>query len=106
MLTEYFSMLDVNAISGLVGNAIQILSICGAGLMMFFAMRGDIRVIRHDISNLQKGQESLNEAFKQLGAILTQVAVQDTRISMIEKDVDELRHGEGFVNGHKIINND
>jgi hypothetical protein len=34
---------------------------------------------------------------QQLGSILTQVAVQDTRINRIETDIVELRHGKGFV---------
>lgn len=81
-----------------VGNIIQIVAFLGAGLAMFFAMRADIRVIRHDLGNLKQRQNDLNEAFTQLGKILTQVAVQDQRIVAIEKTVDELRHGQGFVN--------
>lgn len=60
-------------------------------------MRSDIRVIRHDLSFVEKGLQNLNEAFSQLGTILTQVAVQDNRLGMMEKAVDELRHGQGFI---------
>lgn len=70
----------------------------GAGLITLVnKLQGQITLLRKDLSYIQKSQESLGEAFKQLGTILTQVAVQDTRLSMIEKRVDELAHGEGLI---------
>lgn len=82
-----------------VGNLINIV-ILVCGLMTFFwGMKGDIRIIRHDMTNLKQRQETLGEAFTQLGTILTQVAVQDTRINRVEADIVDLRHGRGFVDG-------
>lgn len=80
-----------------VGNLIQIFSIIGAGLTMFFAMKSDLKVLRHNIKHIEQRQEAFNEAFRQLGTILTQVAVQDSRLSMMEKWIDELRHGRGLI---------
>lgn len=60
-------------------------------------MKSEISLIKADLSHLQDSQKALTEAFSQLGKILTQVAVQDTRINMIEKKVDELSHGQGYV---------
>lgn len=80
-----------------IGNIIEVLMI-GAGLITLVnKIQGQISLLRKDLTYIQKSQESLNEAFKQLGNILTQVAVQDTRLSMIEKRVDELAHGEGLI---------
>jgi hypothetical protein len=39
----------------------------------------------------------LTEAFRQLGKVLTQVAIQDNRINNMEKRLDELAHGKGIV---------
>lgn len=80
-----------------VGNLIEIAAIVGGALTMFFAMRSDIRVLGHDVKRIELRQDTLGQAFTQLGNILTKVAVQDTRIGMIEKSFDELRHGQGFV---------
>lgn len=60
-------------------------------------MKGDINLVKHDIHYLQESQRALTEAFNQLGKILTQVAVQDQRINMMEKRIDELAHGKGIV---------
>lgn len=66
-------------------------------MALVYSMRGDINLLKNDMRHLQAGQMSLTEAFSQLGKILTSVAVQDTRITLIEKRVDELSHGQGFV---------
>ena len=88
-----------------VGNIIQIVVIIGGGMWMFMSLRADVRVVRHDMNNLKERQSALNEAFTQLGTILRQVAVQDERIAQwgarverMEKTIDELRHGQGFIN--------
>lgn len=62
-----------------------------------YNMKNQLSLMKNDIEHLQQSQESLAEAFKQLGKVLTSVAVQDTRINMIEKRVDELAHGKGIV---------
>jgi len=64
-------------------------------------MKNQLSLIKNDIQYLQDSQRSLAEAFAQLGKILTQVAVQDNRINMIEKRLDELSHGEGYVGKRK-----
>lgn len=91
---ESFPMIDwtIN-----VGNIAVIITMIMTAAGIVYGMRGDIRLLKHDLKHLEQNQDSLNEAFTQLGSILTQVAVQDTRISMIEKSVDELRHGQGFI---------
>lgn len=81
-----------------VGNLLQMVAMVGGGLWVFFQLRADVRILKNDISNMEKRQNDLNEAFTQLGTILTQVAVQDQRMVQIEKTVDEMRHGQGFVN--------
>ena len=63
----------------------------------FLALRNDIRSLRGDITNIKESQKSLQEAFGQLNNILTKVAVQDVRLNMIDKKLDELAHGMGFV---------
>lgn len=82
-----------------VGNLIEI-GMIGIGLVTIVnRLQSQILIIRNEVAHLQTGMKSLAEAFKQLGTVLTQVAVQDTRLNMIEKRVDELSHGQGFING-------
>lgn len=68
------------------------------GVAFFVIMlKADIRIIRHDLSNLKIRQDALNEAFQQLTTVLSQVAVQSQRLTAIEEDIRELRHGNGYI---------
>lgn len=75
-----------------IGNLIQILVITGGGVMVFINLRTDIKILKNDVNRL-------GEAFSKLGAVLTQIAVQDARIQMMQNELNELRHGQGFVVG-------
>lgn len=80
-----------------LGHILQIFAFVGVALSMFYAQKADIAILRNDIRRLESQQATLSEAFSRLGAILTSVAVQDSRIGMIEKHIDELRHGKGLI---------
>ncbi len=79
------------------GNILTILSVVGSVMAFIWTMKGDIIMIKSDVSYLQRSQTVLSEAFNQFGKVLTTVAVQDNRMSMVEKRVDELAHGLGFI---------
>ena len=80
-----------------IGSILQTVVYTAAAVAFFYAMRTDINILKHDMRNLQDNQRSMTEAFTQLGKVLTSVAVQDSRIVMLEKSLDELRHGKGLV---------
>jgi DNA repair ATPase RecN len=80
-----------------IGNILTIFSVIGSVMALLYNMKGDISIVKHDIHYLQESHKALTEAFAQLGRVLTQVAVQDQRMNMLEKRLDELAHGEGIV---------
>lgn len=80
-----------------VGNILTILAVIGSVITLVYSMKNDISILKRDIDYLQDSHKALTEAFNQLGKILTQVAVQDQRLNMLEKRVDEIAHGKGFV---------
>lgn len=80
-----------------IGSIAQTVILASTFLTFLYTMRGDINLVKQDIRYLQDSQKALTEAFTQLGKILTQVAVQDTRINMNERRIDELAHGRGYV---------
>jgi hypothetical protein len=79
------------------GNVLQIGAFVVVWIALYFKLENNINIIKRDLLGIEDKQKSLNEAFTQLGNVLTQVAVQDNRLQMIEKAVDELRHGTGFI---------
>ncbi len=80
-----------------VGTLIQALIFVGSIIALYFAMKSDIRVIRHDMKTLEQRQAVLHEAFTQLGTLLTTVAVQKTELEHVREDIREMKHGRGFV---------
>lgn len=76
---------------------IQALLIAAGALGAYYMLKQEIALVKAEMRHIAEGQKALTEAFTQLGKILTQVAVQDSRINMIEKRLDELSHGQGFV---------
>lgn len=75
----------------------QAASILAGVIGAFFWLRSELINLRGDINQIKEHQKTLMESLKQLNNILTQIAVQDARINMIEKDIDELRHGQGYI---------
>lgn len=75
----------------------KIAAVILAAYGVVLSLRSQINRLAGDINHIKENQKSLQEAFSQLGSILTKVAVQDTRLNMIEKKLDELSHGQGFV---------
>lgn len=73
------------------------MAVVGSVMTFIWTMKSDILVIKSDVEYLQESQHDLSETFKQFGKILTAVAVQDSRINMIEKRIDELAHGKGLI---------
>jgi hypothetical protein len=80
-----------------IGSILQTVVYTAAAVAFFYAMRTDINILKHDMRNLQDNQKAMTEAFSQMGRVLTSIAVQDNRIIMLEKYIDELRHGKGLV---------
>lgn len=90
-------MLPVVEYTVSIGNIMTIFSVVGSVMALMYSMKGDITVVKHDIHYLQESHKALTEAFTQLGKVLTQVAVQDQRINMFEKRLDEIAHGKGLI---------
>ncbi len=79
---------------GVIGQTIALIfGIVGWGIHL----NRDLAAIKADVSNLQSSNKNFSQSLVQLGNILTQVAVQDNRLLNMEKRVDEMAHGRGFI---------
>jgi hypothetical protein len=81
------------------GSIIQVLAILGGGLLVLVTMRSTITVLQRDVNATQS-------EIKKMGDILTKMAVAesrldntDTRLTNVERDIRDLRRGEGFIRG-------
>jgi len=75
-----------------IGNIVEIVAICAGGLTVFIMLRNTVANIKEDVSGMQI-------EIKKLSDVITKMAVTDVRLTNLEQDVRELRHGRGFVQG-------
>ena len=80
-----------------VDNIIKGLAVIGGIVSFIVYLRTELSQLRVDVTQIKEHQKMLMDSVQQLNAILTKIAVQETRLNMIEKDIDEIRHGKGFV---------
>lgn len=73
-----------------LGNIIEITSILGGGLLVLVKLNNSVTVLKTDVALMQR------EIVK-IGDVLTKLAVTETRLSNIEQDIRDLRHGDGFI---------
>jgi hypothetical protein len=80
------------------------------GFNVFVHMFGGSWRLSQKISSLEGSIAAIQAEIKKLGDVLIRMAdmrgelrVHDTRITAVEQDVRELRHGEGFIRGSRGI---
>lgn len=78
-------------------NIFKAVAIVGGIVSFVVYIRTELTQLRQDVTLIKEHQGLLMDAIKQLNMVLTQIAVQDVRLNMIEKDIDELRHRKGFI---------
>ena len=79
-----------------VGNIIEIVAIIGGGMTVFITLKNTVANIKLEVSSMQL-------EIKKLADVITKMAVTDLRLTNLEQDVRELRHGNGFVRGPQGI---
>jgi UDP-N-acetylglucosamine transferase subunit ALG13 len=71
-------------------------AVAGAAAILS-GFKHELKVVQVNLKQLDEKQVALTTAFTQLSNVLTTVAVQDNRLQMLEKQLDEIRHGQGFI---------
>lgn len=78
-------------------NIIRFVAIVGGAITFLGYFHNTLITLKSDVSQIKEQQKILMESLRQLNTILTEIAVQNVRLNMIEKDIDDLRHKRGFI---------
>lgn len=73
-----------------VGNIIEITVILLGGLATLITLRNTVNNLKNDMTDMKT-------EIKKVGEVLIKMAVTDNRLTNLEQDIRELKHGEGFV---------
>lgn len=76
---------------------VEIASILIGGGMVAGGIRANSRAVKEAMALQEKRLEALENDVKALNRVITEVAVQNSRIHFLEQRVEELRHGDGIV---------
>lgn len=79
-----------------IGNVIEISVIALGGLITVITLKNRMSDMTNDIVDMK-------QELKKVGEVLIQMAVTDQRVTNLERDVRELRHGDGFIRGNHGI---
>jgi hypothetical protein len=82
-----------------IGNIIEIISILAGGVTVFVTLKNTVTNIKDDVAGMQL-------ELKKLADVVTRMAVTDVRLTNLEQDIRELRHGRGFVQGERGLDHE
>ena len=75
-----------------VGNIIEIGSILGGGFTVLLSLR-------NTVGNLKNDMIDMKTEIKKISEVLIQMATTNLRLSNVEQDIREIKHGRGFIQG-------
>lgn len=73
-----------------VGDILTLIGFLVVGLGIIWAMRGELKMLSRDVQAQGAKIDKLEE-------IITLQAVQNERINMLDRRLDDMAHGRGFV---------
>ncbi len=79
----------------------QIVGIGIGGIAFLMTMKNTVTNIKNDVSAIQFEIKKMGEILTKMAVAETRIDNCDTRLTNIERDVRELRHGQGFIRGSR-----
>lgn len=80
-----------------LGDILTIASFLGIGIAAYYNIKSRLDVGQLIMTTLQKEVEDIKETLKLNATTLTLVATQKIEIQHMQQDINELKHGHGFV---------
>lgn len=76
---------------------IQVVAYLIIAVIFVAAIRSDVKILRIQMDAIKENLKLLNDSMTKVGDCLRMIAVQDTRLTHIEDDIRDMKHGRGFV---------
>lgn len=86
-----------------VGSLIQVGAMVGGGLLVLITLKNTVSVLQRDVSAIQTEIKKMGDILTKMAVAETRLDNTDTRLTNVERDVRDLRHGDGFIRGPRGI---
>lgn len=83
------------------GNIVEICVIAGGGLLGLSKFSTKFALFHADLNGVKLDVTDMKSEIKKVNELLASAREADRRIGRLEEDMREMRHGEGFVTGHR-----
>lgn len=80
-----------------VGNIIEISTIAIGGIYAFVNVKNSVANFANDLTRMQIDFTDMKVEIRKVSDVLIRMAVADTRLTGLEQDIREMKHGKGFV---------
>lgn len=87
-----------------LGNLIEIGSIIGGGAAVLLTLRADVKFLREgaqtlrlELAGMQAEIKELKDVLVDLAEVRGEIKTLDARVTGVEQDIREFRHGDGFI---------
>jgi hypothetical protein len=67
------------------------------GLGVIWALKSNVQILSGKIEGVTNRLTSMEEKWESVPAVLTDLAVQKVRLDNMDRRIDDLQHGRGFV---------
>lgn len=86
-----------------LGNILTIAGFIVGGWVFIWAMRSRLDVLTVEIRVLKENSVEQNKQLIEFAKALVSLARQEERVSALERRIDDLRHGKGWITGYSGI---
>lgn len=94
-----------------MGDVLQFVGFIIGGAFFFFGMRQEIKLVAQRLGFLEKKVDLVTNEIGKLGELLVQMGRYEERMLrydehmiLMRKEIDALKHGEGFINSGRLAN--
>jgi len=80
-----------------IGNIIEITVIGCGGIAAVVAVRNSVVNVGRDLMRMEADFQDMKVEIKKVGDVLIAMATTDLRLTNVEQDIREMKHGQGFI---------
>lgn len=80
-----------------LGHILTFIGFAIGGLGVIWALKSDVKVLTRELGTMTDRLSGLEKKWDRVADAMTSIAVQESRLNSMDRRIDDLQHGRGFV---------